>query len=173
MSRCGASSGGLAGDGFAGNSRLAGCFTICRLYGDIAGAEGCRSAPRGNCRSGRGKGPMDRTEILAADALCQLLRGYSFHFSTEKQFQDGIEEVLQLRGLPYRREVAISPRSIIDFMVGTVGIEVKVGGGISEITRQLHRYAQSDAITELILVTSRMRHTLKLPASLNSKPIHV
>ena len=76
--------------------------------------------------------------------------------------------------LPYVREVSLSKCSRIDFMIGEdgLGIEVKVAGTQTALTHQLHRYALSDRISALILVTSR--HFLTdFPGQINSKPLRV
>lgn len=75
-------------------------------------------------------------------------------------------------------EYPLSPRSRLDFYVKHLGasrgtaIEVKVGGSLSDLTRQLARYAESDRITGLLVVTTKDRHR-QLPESFNGKPIAV
>ena len=44
---------------------------------------------------------------------------------------------------------------MIDFLAGDVGIEVKIKGSAADAFRQLKRYAESDRIGSLILVTSK------------------
>jgi hypothetical protein len=59
----------------------------------------------------------------------------------------------------------------IDFMVGRVGIELKVDGGNAEVLRQLDRYAASPDVDALVLITSRRRLVAGLPAELRGKPL--
>lgn len=91
---------------------------------------------------------------------------------SEDQVQRAIALVLTNRDVEYEREVSLSPASRIDFMVGTLGIEVKIGGGLSPAIRQLHRYAEFERVSELVLVTTRSSLS-RVPAELNGKRIHV
>lgn len=66
-----------------------------------------------------------------------------------------------------RREVRLDADSIIDFMVGPVGIESKLRGGKMDIFRQLERYAAFPEIEALILVTNT---AMGLPKEIGGKP---
>ena len=88
------------------------------------------------------------------------------------KLQEGVAASLAEAGLGFEREVELAPGDRIDFLAGTVGVEVKLTGGLSEVTRQLHRYARSARIQELLLVTNAVR-LARVPASLQGKPIHV
>ena len=48
----------------------------------------------------------------------------------------------------------LSAADRIDFLVGRVGVEVKIGQPRRQILRQLERYAGSDRLDELLLVSS-------------------
>lgn len=78
--------------------------------------------------------------------------------------------MLQEEGIAFAREFIIDSKSRIDFLVGAVGLEVKVGGSLAAVTRQLFRYAQVEVIKELVLVSSRQFHN-QLPAEMNGKPL--
>lgn len=74
-----------------------------------------------------------------------------------------------------RREAVLDEkgRDRVDFLVPKgIAIEVKVGGGLAEVTRQLHRYAQHAQVSALVLVTTRALH-LGVPRQLNGKPVDV
>jgi hypothetical protein len=109
---------------------------------------------------------------MTCDQIADLLRIQRFNFGSELELQDGIESVLRRAGLDYVREFKIGLGSRVDFLVGDVGIEVKIGGSLQAATRQLHRYAGSDKIGSLILVSSRLFHNL-FPESLRGKPLRV
>jgi hypothetical protein len=89
----------------------------------------------------------------------------------ERSLQNQIEEVLRLHNVHFEREVRLSPKDRIDFLCGSVGIEVKIGGGTNAVQRQLWRYASNDRITDLILATTRSIH--RMPESILEKPIFV
>lgn len=91
----------------------------------------------------------------------------------ETALQDAIAACLTAASIPFEREVRLNAADRIDFVVaGELGLEVKVDGGLSEVTRQIHRYAQVESLSELLLVTTRMRH-LALPRAFNGKRLAV
>ncbi|MDA8064462.1 MAG: hypothetical protein M0031_02985 [Thermaerobacter sp.] len=82
-----------------------------------------------------------------------------------------IDAALADAGISFRREVRLAPRSRIDYLVGGVGIEVKRGRWDRlRIEAQVGRYARSDVLEELILVTER---AVRLPPEVCGKPLHV
>lgn len=106
-----------------------------------------------------------------AQNLLITLSAYRFRCRTEEDFQCSIEDVLASHQLPYLREYRLSVRDRIDFLVSTVGLEVKVNGSRSEHLRQLGRYADSPEVGTLILAASRMRFLQGLPTSIHGKPL--
>lgn len=108
-----------------------------------------------------------------ADHLRTTLTKRRLPSATELALQDAIAEAFAAAGIAFEREVCLTDKDRIDFIVeGRVGIEVKIEGGLSEVTRQLHRYAQCDRLESLVLVTTRMRH-LALPRELNAKHVSI
>lgn len=93
-----------------------------------------------------------------AAALADLLNGYAFRRVNERQLQDGIEVVLEAEGYEFGREVRLAPGDHIDFLVGPVGVEVKIDGPAGDVERQLTRYAASDRVEQLLLVTTKVLH---------------
>lgn len=104
--------------------------------------------------------------------LASLLHSCPFRFSCEIELQNGIESLLRKRAIEFRREVILSVRDRIDFMVGTVGIEVKVDSPSSSVERQLARYAEHPEIESLLLVTNRFRHN-SIAREILGKPVIV
>jgi hypothetical protein len=118
------------------------------------------------------------------DAIEQLLTNHGIPFEREVElYEVSIADAWKDRGErikanaetpgPVLTGVRMEKPHIgrIDFMVGSVGIEVKVGFSWADVVTQLHRYAQSQMITDLILVTTRMLHTM--PGRMNGKPVTV
>ena len=107
------------------------------------------------------------------EAIVEAIRSRRYAYTSEAELQEGIERVLIEEGIAYEREVALSPGDRIDFLVGEgIGVEVKIDGSISALTRQIHRYAQHDRISSLVVVTSRSR-LANLPSSMNEKTVRV
>jgi hypothetical protein len=90
----------------------------------------------------------------------------------ELDLSQAVADCLRERGVAFEREVRLNDADRIDYLVGRVGVELKLHGSVSAIARQLSRYAQSDQVDALILVTTRMSHR-SMPSSLNQKPITV
>lgn len=116
--------------------------------------------------------------IMAIPSLVEsTIKGTKFRFSSEKDLQDGLEKLFLMKPFIYSREVDLGVESRIDFLLDEdtsmpLGIEVKVDGSLSAVTRQLHRYAQSPKIGQLMLVTSKMQHD-HMPREMNGKQIYV
>lgn len=103
--------------------------------------------------------------------LGTLIRSIRPRSHREADLQVQIELRLKEHEIEFEREVALSDADRIDFLVaGGMGVEVKVAGSLSDLTRQLHRYALSYRVTRLMVVSTLLRHGA-LPASLNHKPI--
>lgn len=109
---------------------------------------------------------------LARRTICNLIAGSRFTWANEKQLQDGIAMVLAPTGLAVSREHRLSDRDCIDFLVESVGVEVKIKGSVTQVQAQLERYAEHAEVTELVLVTGRTQLTA-MPRKLNGKPLTV
>lgn len=76
------------------------------------------------------------------------------------------------------REYPLTACDRIDFLVVDevqhcrVGIECKIGGSLSAVTRQLFRYAKTAAVHALILVTAKTQ-LAAVPETINGKPVRV
>jgi hypothetical protein len=90
----------------------------------------------------------------------------------EKTLQDALGPMLRASFSTVRREVKLSPRETIDFLVGDVGIETKVDGSWTAVTRQILRYLEHDAVKSLVLVTTKRQH-LQVPSVLLGKSVLV
>lgn len=97
----------------------------------------------------------------------KILLSYRFNFSTEEELQNAVEAVLRENNIDFVREHKLSDQDRIDFLLGSTGLEIKIGFSYADVVRQLHRYAQSKEIDELILLTSRLQHTM--PKEINKK----
>lgn len=98
---------------------------------------------------------------------------YNFASSTEDELQRAIALCLDINRVPYVREARVSQTERPDFLIGTLGtvaIEIKIKGSLSEVTRQIHRYAQREDIQQILLVTTCAKH-LDIPDEFNGKPI--
>lgn len=90
--------------------------------------------------------------------IAQELRSVKFTYADEIQLHEGIEAVLTQAGFEPQREVRLGERDRIDFLIGDVGIEVKIGGSAASAVRQLTRYAEHDEIGSLIFASTKRTH---------------
>jgi hypothetical protein len=104
------------------------------------------------------------------DVLVAALRTRRYRYANEDDLQLGITQVLTLERVPFVREVRLAPREKIDFMVGRIGVEVKIKGSFSSVARQLLRYAPH--VDALVLVTGRSQLD-RMPPTLGGKPVRV
>ncbi len=118
--------------------------------------------------------PGDPATIAAQ--LAAVVAGLTrtrFRYVDEIELHAGIAAMLNEIGVPTgpeHREVVLSPRDRIDFLLASgIGIEVKVAGRPGDVWRQLRRYAESDRVRALLLITTRARHVTGVPTSLNDK----
>jgi hypothetical protein len=107
-----------------------------------------------------------------ADSVIEVLSHCRFSFVDEDRLQAGIAAALADVGVSSEREVRLAPRDRIDLLASRVGIEVKVAGSAESAWRQLNRYATSDRVDELVLVTTRASHRA-LPREVLGKPLSV
>lgn len=89
----------------------------------------------------------------------------------EYDIHAAVAEALNDAGLEYEHEFRLGPRCRIDFRVGRVGIEVKKGRpATSDLTRQLRRYLEYDALDGAVVVTQRVT---ALPPMICGKPVRL
>ena len=106
----------------------------------------------------------------SADFLVDMIGHHRFTFADEDQLHQALAKLMTQEHIEFASEVRLTPHDRIDFMVGRVGIEVKVGHPLSSVLRQLHRYAQCPEVDELLLVTTRAPHAAT-PETINGKPV--
>lgn len=99
--------------------------------------------------------------------------------SSEAALQACIADAFATIGdnLRYVREWRLSPRDRPDFGVWrfdamettSIAVEVKCKGGLSDLTRQVYRYAEHEAVAGILVVTTRNLHR-GLPTVVLAKP---
>lgn len=109
---------------------------------------------------------------LSAVVIADVIKGHRYSYACEDQLQGGIAAALVQAGLPVQREVPLTRGDRIDLLVGRCGVEVKITGRVDSVLRQLQRYATSDQLDELLLVTTRACHQY-LPEQVGGKPATV
>lgn len=97
---------------------------------------------------------MGPEPALLARRIAALIERHGINITTEIAAQQRIGQLLAGDGLSVQAEVALNARDRIDFLCGSVGIEVKISGGRRrDIFRQLERYAASARVGALVIAT--------------------
>ncbi len=110
-----------------------------------------------------------RTRTVAQ--LSDIIAARRYRFTDEDTLQRGIAIALEAAGVRFEREMVLSPGERIDFLVdGGIGIEVKLAYPRNALLRQLQRYAQIEAVSQLLVVTTRSNLS-RLPTPLSGKPV--
>ncbi len=114
------------------------------------------------------------------EAIAQMFRENQLPLETEARLQAAIEDVfkdhLPALGLAYLRELRLDARNRVDFFIHLpntthgIALEVKIQGRAIQIYRQLERYAQFEAVDEIVLVTNK---SMTLPQCCMGKPVHL
>ena len=89
----------------------------------------------------------------------------------EYEIHAAVARALEAAGIPCIHECALMPRCRIDFLCGSVGIEVKKSRpDARRLKQQLERYLASDRLAAIIVVLQR---PCSLPATIHNKPVHM
>ena len=103
--------------------------------------------------------------------LADMLSRIRFRFTDEDSLQRGIAEALQRKGYLFRREESLSARDRPDFLLdGGLAIEVKVGGSLSDLLRQVARYTEHKEVRGILVMGSPV-WLPRVPATLGGKPV--
>lgn len=100
------------------------------------------------------------------EALEELRSPFALY---ETDIHQWVGKRLAEAGLPCQHEARLAPGCRIDFLVGSVGIEIKKGKPDADsLRRQLARYAACDAVEALVVLTQR---SVPLPSTVLGKPV--
>ncbi|ABM97043.1 hypothetical protein [Methylibium petroleiphilum] len=109
-------------------------------------------------------------EALLEQVAVTLSR-YRYRFSDEDSLQQGIAKALSANGLIFQREKSLSQRDRPDFLLtGGLAIEIKIGGSLADVLRQVARYAEHERVRG-ILVVGTPAWLSRVPESLAGKPL--
>lgn len=116
---------------------------------------------------------VDEADVATqVDALTSLLLRHRIASGCEKIMQEAIHQIFQKENLRVQKEFRLSGSERVDFYYCGIAVELKIGGSLSAVTRQVMRYAALENVKAVILVTTRMIHC-NLPSRMAEKPITV
>lgn len=113
----------------------------------------------------------DRAPVPGRDEIRAAVRSLGPAFDREEILHASVATALAGAGIPFRAEERLSDQDRVDFLIGDIALELKVDGANQAILRQMLRYAESDRVGSLMLLTTRQRH--RLPPQLLGKPCEV
>lgn len=108
---------------------------------------------------------------FSVDNIIKVLKQVKIGFSvSEEQIHNAVMKEFNDNGIKFCHEYKLSEGSRIDFIVGDIGIEIKNHDiNINSLKKQLAKYAESDLISCLILVSAK---SIKLPEYIGKKKIY-
>lgn len=109
---------------------------------------------------------MEETLERVMEALGGLRIGAA---CTEAELHAMAAQAFEAAGLPAEHEARLAPRCRIDFMVGTIGVEIKKSRPqAAALVRQLTRYAACDRVGQLLVLAPR---GVNLPKTIGGKRV--
>ena len=115
--------------------------------------------------------PAEALSIQASEVV-RLIGSARLPLSDEKAAQAALSLALDAAGMAHVREMRLSPKDIVDFLIPETGlaIEVKIAGTRKAAAyRQLERYAAYDEVRAIVLATSV---SMGLPPEIGGKPAY-
>jgi hypothetical protein len=109
---------------------------------------------------------------VTAAAISDAVRRSRYVYAQETELHLGLEAAMRAAGFEPVPEVKLNRRDRIDFLIGRVGVEVKIKGTRDALHRQVLRYAESPLVDELLVITTVRAHR-GLPAEIGGKPLSV
>jgi hypothetical protein len=107
----------------------------------------------------------------AVSAIVKAFDGIAVRARDESELQSAVSRVLAGAGIAFEEQVRLAPAERIDFMCGSVGLELKTKGGAAPLIRQLFRYAQHERISALVVVSTLRRLSGGVPAEIGGKQV--
>lgn len=112
--------------------------------------------------------------MIDAESIAALLVAFRFRGRAEADVQEAIAQILgDAFADQVQREVELGKENRIDFIVGKVGIEVKVGGSSIDVYRQVQRYASRPEIDSVIIASTKAAVLSDLPSTVGGKPLYL
>lgn len=120
------------------------------------------------------------TVVSAIESVRSILGEYRFAPQHEADLQAQVATVLEIAGLDVDREV-LAERGRCDLFLNTLGahvvLELKVAGSAPAVERQAQRYALTEGVDAVVVITTsnRLANELRRPAgeTLGGKPFAV
>ena len=99
--------------------------------------------------------------------IMSLIRSSRIDLSNEKRAQADLEQILANAGIVFEREVRLSDKDVVDFLIEGIAVELKLKGAKKmDVFRQLRRYANHDRVVALILASNM---SMGLPSQIEGK----
>lgn len=91
---------------------------------------------------------------MTVQSISQIIIRQRLPLNDEKALQVELAKVFADNGIEAKREVRLGVGDIIDFMIGDIGMEVKIKGGRRAIYHQCERYCRYPEVKQFILLTN-------------------
>jgi len=108
---------------------------------------------------------------MSPEELVPFFHARRFPLSDEKLLQVQIDDELTRLGVSFKREVRLSGKDVVDFLIeDKIALEIKIKGGKRAIFRQCERYCSHERVTALVLATAV---PMGFPPEILGKPCYV
>ncbi len=112
-----------------------------------------------------------KARMTAQEVLTALAAIRAPQTQDEYDLHGLVADALQQADIDFRHEAPLAPRCRIDFLCGTVGIEIKRGRpDVNAVSRQLKRYADSGKLSAIILLSEKTAPSL--PGFVSGIPVY-
>ena len=113
---------------------------------------------------------MDTTKTLEMIQLA--FKNKKFNLANEKILQKNISLAFDEKNISYKKEVRLDNQNIVDFMIDSLAIEIKIKTKLSTLSiyRQLERYCTNDKVKAILLITSK---NISIPNMIKGKEVYV
>ena len=112
-----------------------------------------------------------KARMTAQEVLTALAAIRAPQTQDEYDLHGLVADALQQADIDFRHEAPLAPRCRIDFLCGTVGIEIKRGRpDVNAVSRQLRRYADSGKLSAIILLSEKTAPSL--PGFVSGIPVY-
>lgn len=109
---------------------------------------------------------------MTVEAVIKAMSRWQYDLATEAAMHRSLAGALDVSSVKYQREVNLTDEDRIDFYLPKhkIGIEVKLSCSSRQIYRQIQRYAESEKIDAIILLSNT---AVGLPKEINGASVYV
>jgi len=111
--------------------------------------------------------------LTLGERVARMLGQIGHAGEPDTRVREALEAALRAAGHPVRRGVKVHPELPVEFLVRDVGVHLPaLPDEPPTLEERLHRFAESDLLSEIVLVARRVAH-VGVPRHIRGKPCWV